>query len=271
MNRELTGMQSGQRAMKWLLLMAAIAMPFIAWLAQRQTFGPDNATLSDRYPTLLVAAGYAFAIWGPIFVLDLLFAVWQATALRAEGTPVSRIRGLAALGFAFTAAWMVVFPMQLFWLALLVIWGAWACLAAAMLRLARFNLGAAELWLALLPVALHTSWLSLAVFLNTAQVVVAYKLLSTVQQLPWSLVLWVLAAVLVLWVNTRLQRGNAVFALAALWGLVGVFVEQSKNRLAGADASAWVAATLAAVLLAQTVYLYLRRYRADAPRLRTSA
>ena len=30
-------------------------------------FGPDNGTVSGQYPTLLVAAGYAFAIWGLIF------------------------------------------------------------------------------------------------------------------------------------------------------------------------------------------------------------
>ena len=38
--------------------------------------------MSDRYPTLLVAAGYAFAIWGLIFLLDLAYAAWQATGER---------------------------------------------------------------------------------------------------------------------------------------------------------------------------------------------
>ena len=58
--------------MRLLVLLAAVAMPVIAWLTSNGTFGPDNGTMSDRYPTLLVASGYAFAIWGLIFLLDLI-------------------------------------------------------------------------------------------------------------------------------------------------------------------------------------------------------
>ena len=45
--------------MRLLVLLAAIAMPIVGWLTNSGTFGPDNGTMSDRYPTLLVAAGYA--------------------------------------------------------------------------------------------------------------------------------------------------------------------------------------------------------------------
>ena len=59
-----------------LVLLAALAMPLVAWASQRGVFGPDNGTISDRYPTLLVADGYAFSIWGVIFLLDLVAAAW---------------------------------------------------------------------------------------------------------------------------------------------------------------------------------------------------
>ena len=50
--------------MRSLVILFALAMPWVAWLSNTGSFGPDNGTVSDRYPTLLVAAGYAFAIWG---------------------------------------------------------------------------------------------------------------------------------------------------------------------------------------------------------------
>jgi hypothetical protein len=160
---------------------------------------------------------------------------------------------------------MVIFPMQQFWLALLVIWAALAALAGATIKLARSPLTASQFWFALLPLALHMGWLSLAVFLNTAQVVVAYELLSTAQMLPWSLVLWAAAAALLLWLNAQLRSGNIAFALAAFWGLVGVFVRQSQSTLDGAPISAWVAAALGVVLLSQTAYLQLLRHKTFAP------
>ena len=65
--------------MRILVLLLALATPVVAWLSQTGTFGPDQGTISDRYPTLLVAAGWAFSIWSLIFVLDIVHGVLQAT------------------------------------------------------------------------------------------------------------------------------------------------------------------------------------------------
>ena len=95
-----------------LVLLAALAMPLVAWASQRGVFGPDNGTISDRYPTLLVADGYAFSIWGVIFLLDLVAAAWL---LRGRPVPdreghrdSHRCHWLVVAGFALTASWMIV-------------------------------------------------------------------------------------------------------------------------------------------------------------------
>lgn len=244
--------------MRILVLLMALAMPLVAWFSQRGAFGPTNGAISDRYPTLIVAAGYAFAIWGVIFLLDLAFGLWQCSARRHRGSALAQVRAPAALGFALTAAWMPVFSQQHFLLALAVIWTALAATLLAALRLSRDP--AAEpgqtLW-AWLPLSLHAGWLSLAAFLNTAQVIVAYRWLPTERMLPWSLVLFALAAALLLGMN-RAMRGNLAYAAAALWALAAVYVKQAGNTLAGAQTAAWVALLLAAVLALQTLWLRLR-------------
>lgn len=238
--------------MRWLLLIAALAMPLFAWFTQQGSFGPDNGTISDRYPTLLVAAGYAFSVWSLIFVLDLVFAAWQ---LRRGASLPARVRGLAFAGFVLTTLWMPVFSQQWFGLALAIIWGALACLLAAALVATRAPRAP---WIATGPLALHAGWLSLAAFLNTAQVIVAYRWLDTARMLDWSLVLFAAAAVLLLGVNHRL-RGNLAYAGVALWGLAAVHVKQSQATLPGADVAAWTALGIGLVLAAQTLWLRLRR------------
>src|SRR5690606_40227966 len=71
-----------ERCMRILVLLLALATPVVAWLSQTGAFGPDQGTISDRYPTLLVAAGWAFSIWSLIFVLDIVHGVLQATGRR---------------------------------------------------------------------------------------------------------------------------------------------------------------------------------------------
>ena len=231
--------------MRLLVLLAAIAMPVVAWLTNSGTFGPDNGTMSDRYPTLLVAAGYAFAIWGLIFLLDLAYAGWQLTGTRKSDDTLTRIAPWAAAGFALTTLWMPLFAMSQFWLCLLVIFGATFCLIRCAMILSHDRTPQEGQWMwAWLPLSLHAGWLSLAAILNTAQVIVAYQLLSTDHMLGWSTVLLVLATILLLAFNQRM-RGNLVYAAAAGWALAAVYVKQSASELAGADTAAWLAVAIA--------------------------
>lgn len=248
--------------MRYVVLLGSLAMPIVAWFAQRQAFGPDNGTISAQYPTLIVAAGYAFAIWGPIFLLNVAFGVWQAFPARADDPDLRRIRPAAALGFALTAAWMIVFPMQMFWLALAVIWIDLACLLFCADSLSRGRPGR-RIWPAVLPLSLHAGWLSLAAFLNLAQVIVAFRLLPTENMLPWTLLLFAGAALLLLGCNQRM-RGNLPFAFAGVWGLAAVAYKQSGSELAGASTAAGIAAAVAGVLALQTIWLFASRPRANA-------
>ena len=241
--------------MRLLVLLAAIAMPVVAWLSNSGRFGPDNGTISDLYPTLLVAAGYAFAIWGLIFLLDIAYAVWQLTGTRKTDDTVNRLAPWAFGGFLLTTVWMPLFSMSMFWLCLLVIFAATFCLIRCAMILSHDRTPQEGQWIwAWLPLSLHAGWLSLAAFLNLAQVIVAYKLASTTHQLPWSLVLFGLAALMLLMVNLRM-RGNIDYVVAALWALVAVYVKQSDSGLAGAQTAAWVALAIGIVLLLQTMML----------------
>jgi hypothetical protein len=246
--------------MRLLVLLFALAMPVVAWLSQAGAFGPDNGTVSDRYPTLLVAAGYAFSIWGLIFLLDVVYAVWQLGGRRRTDSLPGRIAPATAAGFALTALWMPLFSQGLFGLCLLVIFGALMALAWAAVQVARASaIEGGRLW-AWLPLSLHAGWLSLAGFLNLAQAGLAFGWIRPDAQLGASLVLLLIAAIVLLELNRRM-RGNVAYVAAALWGLVAVWVEQSRSTLPGADITAPVAAVIAVVLLLQTAWLYWRRPR----------
>ena len=241
--------------MRVIVLLLALAMPAVAWFSNQGAFGPPNGEMSDRYPTLVVAAGYAFAIWGLIFLLDLAWAVWQ---LKPRAAAVQRARWPAAIGFGLTAAWMPVFSQAWFGLALAIIWGALAATLLATAWLLRDDAASPRTrWRSAAPLALHAGWLSLAAFLDTAQTIVAYRWLSTTDMLGWSAVLLGLCGVLLLAANRSLL-GHLAYAAAGLWGLAAVYVKQSGSGLAGADTAAWIALALAGLLLVQTAWLHLR-------------
>lgn len=252
--------------MRVLVLLFAILMPIVAWMNQQGIFGPTNGEVSDRYPTLVVAAGYAFAIWGLIFLLDILYALWQLTGARRRERAPTLAAMPAAAGFMLTTTWMPLFSMGFYWACLVVVFSALACMVSAALKVVRHGDPARDR-IALWALGLHAGWLSLAAYLNLAQVMVAEQVLPTERMLGWSLPLLGIATATLLGIN-RALRGLLPYVLAAAWGLVAVYVKQSGWDVPGSDAMAWAALAVAALLVAQTVMLH-RRPASHAP-LRTA-
>ncbi len=245
--------------MRFTVLLFALLMPVVAWMNQQGVFGPTNGEVSDRHPTLLVAAGYAFSIWGLIFLLDIVYAVTQAFGAHRRDRALTLAAMPAAAGFMFTLLWMPLFSMGLFWLCLAVIFAALACMAVALTHVVRHGRWDTHRW-AHLALGLHTGWLSLAAFLNLAQVIVAFELLPTDRMLGWSLVVFAIAFATLLMLN-RLFHGHLAFVAAALWGLVAMYVKQSQSALPGAGTMAAVALGAAAVLVVHTLVLHRRAAR----------
>src|SRR6185437_13674452 len=126
--------------------------------------------------------------------------------------------------------WMIVFTLQWFWLALAIIWASLACLLYAAWQVSHTVHHPRSRWWPWLPLSLHAGWVSLAVFLNVAQVIVAFRLLPTVQMLPWTLLLFALAAGGLRTAIVRL-RGNPWYTLAGGWGLVDLVAERHFSLL----------------------------------------
>ena len=244
---------------RWALVLAAAAMPVLAWLTQSGRLGGDVGAESSRFPTLLVPASYAFGIWGLIFLLDLLYAGWQARTGRARDPLLARIRPWAAAGFALTASWVPLFTHQLYTAAVVVIWAALAGVLTAAVWCARAETADPVKWpVARVALALHAGWLSLAAFVNTAQFALAMGWTSESAQWHASAVLWVAAAGLLLAAQRALcpsPSSLVAYSGAVLWGLVGVVIEQQVGALPGARASASVATALILVLCLHGLWL----------------
>lgn len=234
---------------RWITLLAAIAMPLVAAFSNMGYFGPTNGQISNQYPTLIVAAGYAFSIWGVIFLLALVFGIadWR----RSTGIN-DRTRLMVIAGYLLTTSWMVVFSQLWFWGALAVMIGAFVCLLYAALQAHDHGSGIAR-W----ALGMHAGWLTLALFLNIAQVIVAFELLPIDNMLSWTLVLFVLSASVAAWALIRM-RGLVAYAIPVIWGLVAVYIKQSAAGLPGGNVAAPVALILAAGFLLLTIGLQWR-------------
>jgi hypothetical protein len=150
-------------------------------------------------------SGYAFAIWGLIFTLALLFAVRQLLPSRRDAALYQTIGGAAVVLFAAASAWMLV--AQYYgngWVLVAIIWLMLFAAARGLYR------------------TLYTGWLAAAAWLNTGAVLKRYTLVPVAftPSLYAAVVLLLIAALSLF----LLRRANGYLPLAAttIWALGGI-------------------------------------------------
>ncbi len=84
--------------------------------------GISQGGVSAKYPTMITPAGFAFAIWGIIYlfmILALLSPIFKKTDLNVES--IKTIAPLFYLSIAINIAWTLAFSYEIIWLSAILI------------------------------------------------------------------------------------------------------------------------------------------------------
>lgn len=242
-----------------LNLLGAMAMPSVAVLAGLGVFGPGIGEVSNRYPTYVVPAGYAFMIWNLIYALTLSYGIWQALPGQRTNQLLRRIGWATASATFACAAWVPIFQRSLFELSVFVILWALASLIAvvALLYGYRATLSHTENWLVYVNFSVFLGWLTVATVANIGQTLTARGWSGWgLSGESWGLMALALAGLIAAAV-VMVTRGNVPYALTIVWAFVAVAV----NQLSGSVPTSSVFVGLAALAMSGLVLLSLWRSR----------
>jgi hypothetical protein len=202
----------GARMRAILVLAASVAFVLFTYLSEDFSgYRPDQMPYAEANPSIQ-PAGFAFAIWGPIY-LWLILGAGFGLLRRADAPDWDAHRwpliGSLVLGSGWTAV-AVRSPI----LATVMIF--------AMLGLALWALARAprrDFWWARAPIGLYAGWLTAASFVSLGVVLAGFGLLGSSRVA--ALIFVPLAAAFAVAVFLRLAPGGA-YALAAAWGFLGI-------------------------------------------------
>jgi benzodiazapine receptor len=213
----------------------------------------NNAAISDANTSPVTPAGYAFSIWGLIYLACLAFAVYQLLPGQ-RGQEVHRRSGWwLAAAFFCSAVWLPIFGTRTLWLAQVVIVALVFCLVMAVVNLSRCGPAAAwrERLLLRLPATLYLGWATLA---SSAGFGTTFRSLGMPERAGWvtgvSVALIAAAAAVSLFVVTR-ETATVGFVFTACWALIGIVVATFESPVRFAALAAF--AVLIAVTVARTV------------------
>jgi len=191
--------------------------------------GRSVGDVSDGARSLVTPAGWAFTIWGLIFVGSLAWAVYQALPAQRTRSVHRRTGWPLAAAFAGNAVWETVYPLGGAWqyVAQVLIFGITAAAAVGFARLQDLDARGEVTGLArVLPAAtagLLLGWVTVAPVANVGNTGVALGMdPETTSSQVWAVVAMVAVAAIGAFVVLASRVAAGPFAAAVVWGTVAI-------------------------------------------------
>lgn len=217
---------SGDRLRSILVLVATAAtIAFNALAATGYVNGVTPEVISNKYPTVLTPAGYAFTIWSVIYLGMIAFSLYQL--LPAQLVRFRAVRSLYLVSCVLNCAWIYFWHREQIGLCLLLIA---ALLGSLILMIAVFSRAGQEAGPLFTKVVfgIYAGWVTAATLVNCA---IALKYFGVaLSPLMWN-VFGVFALLLAasIGVLVRMRYKNYLFSLALAWAATAIAVKQSGN------------------------------------------
>ena len=222
--------------------------------------GKTTGELSDLYPNLFVPAGLTFSIWGLIYLLLAVFAIYQIAApFRSSADFLHRIGPLFIITSAANIGWIYLWHYQKVSASLIMMLVLLASLLAVYLRLGIGVRGASwrERLLVQVPFSVYLGWITVATVANVTAVLVhvGWNRFGASQEL-WTVVVLIVAALITLAV--LFTRNDLFYALVILWAFLGILI---KRLAVDSPPSRAIIVTLGITMAAIAIVLALRTPR----------
>ncbi|WP_215113898.1 tryptophan-rich sensory protein [Exiguobacterium sp. s63] len=203
----------------WVAFLATVVINYFA--------SGDNAAVSDRIDIYFKPAGYAFSIWGVIYVALL---VWLVLQLR-KGTTANRQAERMKAGFLISCVlnglWLLAFTNEWFVVSLVIM----VSFLATLCWLYYIAFRTSTSWLDRFPFSIYIGWVSVATIVNTFVVMKTEQITSLLglDELAWTslmLMVGVIVALLFMW-----WHHDFIYPLVFVWAYIGIFARIEEGTL----------------------------------------
>ncbi len=200
------------------LMAVVVLVATAAFVASPFLVDGFNGYRADQFPVpqedpLIQPPGWAFAIWGVIYLWLAVSAVYGLFA-RGREPDWAAMRPSLAVSLALGATWLPVAQVAPVLATILIL----AMLVAAIVAL--HDAPMLEFWMARAPVGLYAGWLTAASFVSLGLVLAGYGLASEKAAAIIALVLALAVAGFVVWT----VRGTAGYAAGVAWALAAIAI-----------------------------------------------
>lgn len=203
--------------------------------------------LSNSFPNLFVPAGLTFSIWGVIYILLLLYVIFQFKDSNA--TAVSQISLAFGISCLLNALWIVFWHYGKLPLSLLV-------MAGLLASLIYINIAIRDLPFGIIKASfgIYLGWICIATIANVTAVLVTSGWNGfNISHEVWTIIMIAIGTLLVAITIYRLK--NPFLGLAVVWAFLGIAIKRQDDYR-----TILISAVIAMIIVSiVTIWGFLRR------------
>lgn len=219
---------------------------------------PAIGDISDKYATFLTPAGYAFSIWSLIYVLLVVFVIYQARDIfksRKDNDLPQKVGPWFIIASICNGLWTYIFVSEMVGLSVVVLLLLTGSLYVLLwrLKIAVADPSLKTIACAWWPLMIYTGWVTVASIVNIASWLESLQITLT----P-ALANVILASLGTLLLLMLILRNLRELLLACAWGIAAIGVQQIQTS--GNVSVSTTAFTVASMLVvAVAIHAYINR------------
>ncbi len=222
-------------ALKIIVAVSFIAMVFVNYLAQMLPLnGMTPGEVSDSLPNLFAPAGLTFSIWGVIYILLAVFAIFQFGFSKQTPTATSldKVRVTFVINALANIAWIFSWHYRQFELSLALMAIILLTLIVINLSLDKYLLNRIEKVVFRLPFSLYFGWITVATVANVTALLVSlgWDGFGLTKE-GWTIIILVVAALI--GTATIVIRKDIAYGLVFIWAYAGILIKHNSPAPSG--------------------------------------
>ena len=226
-----------QRTRRLVVLAAAVFAVVVPVVQSLGGFGLSQAEFAADGNQTLRVAGYAFSIWGALYLGLLIYAGRQALPQTGESVLINRMGWPSVVAFFGIGLWIVAAALNLKAASVVIIFASLLALLVPILASGKTIRSTGPMdrdrWFLIWPLAALAGWLTVAAPLNLITTATAFDALPAFLS-PTGWAIAAIVAVVLVGAAVTASLRTLAYPLPIAWGLVGAFVaEQERNPVLG--------------------------------------
>lgn len=241
-----------------------VIMNFLAnWLPIN---GKNTGEISDQYPNLFVPSGATFSIWGIIYLLLLVFAIYQArTIFGSKSNPINELVDHIGIWYFLScilnAFWILAWHYELLPVSVAIMWLLLLTLIITKFGIANYinqEMSGWNKFIIKAPFGFYLGWISVATIANMTAWLSATSWRGGLEEDTWAVIMIMVGGVFALYAAQRLSNG--FLTLAVVWAFVRI-VAKRINEQPMYYSIAFIAGLMALILFVFSIIILIRNFK----------